>query len=102
MKEEDPLKVYKNIDKRLGEGASGIVYKGTDRKTNEVIALKVAPASDLKNLKNELALQRMCNHKNIVNILDCYLWNNKLWVGDVELWLFQWRIFNEGFSMFDF
>ena len=82
IREEDPLKVYVNINQRLGEGASGTVYKGTDSITGERIALKVAPASDLKNLKNELALQRMCNQQNIVSIRDCYLWNDKLWVGE--------------------
>ncbi|KAK8829935.1 hypothetical protein WA577_001326 [Blastocystis sp. JDR] len=80
IREEDPLKVYVNINQRLGEGASGTVYKGTDSITGERIALKVAPASDLKNLKNELALQRMCNQQNIVSIRDCYLWNDKLWI----------------------
>ncbi|KAK8791560.1 hypothetical protein WA588_001565 [Blastocystis sp. NMH] len=80
IREEDPLKVYVNINKRLGEGASGTVYKGTDAKTKERIALKVAPASDIKNLKNELALQRMCHHENIVALRDCFLWNDKLWI----------------------
>ena len=80
IREEDPLEVYVKIDQRLGEGASGTVYKGTDSVTGERIALKVAPASDLKNLKNELALQRMCHHENIVSIRDCYLWKDKLWV----------------------
>lgn len=69
-----------NINQRLGEGASGTVYKGTDSVTGERIALKVAPASDLKNLRNELALQRMCHHESIVALRDCYLWNDKLWV----------------------
>ena len=83
--------MFVNINKRLGEGASGTVYelrrgimfryKGTDAKTKERIALKVAPASDIKNLKNELALQRMCHHENIVALRDCFLWNDKLWVG---------------------
>lgn len=56
------------------------MYKGTDSQTKERVAIKVAPASDLKNLKNELALQRMCHHENIVALKDCYLWNDKLWV----------------------
>lgn len=80
MKEQDPLKVYKNINQRLGEGASALVYKGTDSTTGERIALKVANASDLKNLRNELALQRLCHHENIVSLKECYLWNEKLWV----------------------
>ena len=80
LKEQDPLKVYKNINQRLGEGASALVYKGTDVTTGEGIALKVASASDLKNLRNELALHRMCHHENIVSLKDCYLWNEKIWV----------------------
>ena len=55
-------------------------YKGTDSATGELIALKVAPASDLKHLKNEFALQRMCHHENIVALRDCFLWKDNLWV----------------------
>ncbi|KAK8796018.1 hypothetical protein WA171_003982 [Blastocystis sp. BT1] len=80
LRREDPMKVYVNINKRLGEGASGKVYKGTDSITGELIALKVAPASDLKHLRNEFALQRMCHHENIVALRDCFLWNDNLWI----------------------
>lgn len=55
-------------------------YKGTNLTTGECVALKVSPASDLQNLKNELALQRLCSHENIVALRDCFLWNNKLWI----------------------
>ena len=44
------------------------------------MALKVSPASDLQNLKNELAMQRLCNHKNLVGLRDCFLWDNRLWI----------------------
>ena len=55
-------------------------YKGTNLTTGECVALKVSPASDLQNLKNELALQRLCSHENIVALRDCFLWNNRLWI----------------------
>ena len=55
-------------------------YKGTSTETGERVALKVSPASDLQNLKNELAMQRLCNHPNLVGLRDCFLWNNQLWI----------------------
>lgn len=87
---EDPFEFYHGINQRIGEGASGIVYarsmcvrgsyKGTSTETGERVALKVSPASDLQNLKNELAMQRLCNHPNLVGLRDCFLWNNRLWI----------------------
>lgn len=77
---EDPFEFYHGINQRIGEGASGIVYKGTSTATGERVALKVSPASDLQNLKNELAMQRLCNHPNLVGLRDCFLWNNRLWI----------------------
>lgn len=44
------------------------------------MALKVSPASDLQNLKNELAMQRLCNHPNLVGLRDCFLWKDRLWI----------------------
>lgn len=79
IKQENPMEYYTNVSQRLGEGASGTVYKATDKQGNKV-AIKVCAASDLANLKNELALQRMCKHKGIVSLIDSYLHNDQLWI----------------------
>jgi serine/threonine protein kinase len=54
---------------KLGEGASGQVFSGIDRETGRAVAIKVAPASDLSNLKVEIALQKMSSHPNVVRTL---------------------------------
>ena len=37
-------KIEKNSGGNLGEGTYGIVYKAKDKKTGEILALKVSPA----------------------------------------------------------
>lgn len=43
-------------------------------------AIKVASALELDNLKNEISLQSMSRHPNIVEYRETYLHINKLWV----------------------
>ncbi|KAK8799688.1 hypothetical protein WA158_006236 [Blastocystis sp. Blastoise] len=80
MRYDDPMKIFRGINQRLGEGASGAVYKATDPRDGKKVAIKVCPASDLDNLKNELALQRMSKHPNIVTLHECYLYRDQLWI----------------------
>ncbi len=61
----DPTSIFSGLIK-LGEGASGQVFSGVDRTTGHTVAIKVAPASDLSNLKMEIALQKMSTHPNVV------------------------------------
>lgn len=75
----DPVMMFSDM-KKLGEGASGQVYLGTDRRTGEKVAIKVAPASDLANLKQEIALQKMSTHPCIVSYKETYLSKEQLWV----------------------
>jgi len=75
----DPVPLFADL-KKLGEGASGQVYLGTDRRTGEKVAIKVAPASDLANLKQEIALQKMSSHPCIVSYQETFLSRDQLWV----------------------
>ena len=43
-------------------------------------AMKCAPLSDLENLKNEIAMQTMSSHPNIVQYLESFAWKGKLWI----------------------
>lgn len=62
--------------KKLGQGASGVVYSATNVKTNEKIALKIAAINELSDLTNEMGLQSMCKHANIVSIYDAYIYGS--------------------------
>uniref|UniRef100_A0A7R9U9U8 non-specific serine/threonine protein kinase n=1 Tax=Pinguiococcus pyrenoidosus TaxID=172671 RepID=A0A7R9U9U8_9STRA len=72
IKREDPEETYKLI-KKLGQGASGKVYEGIHRETEEHWALKMAPIDELKDLMNEIGLQSMTGHPNIVTFKEAYV-----------------------------
>ncbi|MCJ1262724.1 signal transducing kinase of the PAK [Lobaria immixta] len=78
----DPMKKYKNLNK-IGQGASGGVYKATDVATNHCVAIKQMnleqqPKKDL--IINEILVMKDSKHKNIVNFLDSFLRQGDLWV----------------------
>ena len=66
--------------KKLGEGASGTVYLGSDRRTGQKVAIKMAPVTDLANLKTEIAIQKLSAHPSIVSYIETYVHKEQLWV----------------------
>lgn len=56
------------------------MYVATDRRSERQVAIKVATALDLDNLKNEISMQNMSRHPNIVEYIETYLHSGKLWV----------------------
>lgn len=75
----DPNKIYKKI-KKLGEGASGVVYSVIHRKTKEKLAVKITSALDLDAIKTEISMQQMSKHPNIVSYIETYLWEENIWL----------------------
>lgn len=69
----DNYKTYYGGLKKLGQGASGIVYSATHRETGRKVALKVAPKNELAELTNEIGLQCLSKHPNIVEFIEAYL-----------------------------
>ncbi|TFJ87752.1 hypothetical protein NSK_001102 [Nannochloropsis salina CCMP1776] len=69
---DDPRQYFSDL-KRLGQGASGTVYAATDRRTGERRALKIAPVSELADLTNEIGLQSMSDHPNVVRIYEAFV-----------------------------
>ncbi len=61
----DPHTLYETLSGKLGEGASGVVLLGVEKATGRKVAIKVAPATDLANLKNETALLALSQHPDI-------------------------------------
>ncbi len=62
--------------KKLGQGASGVVYSATNIATSEKVALKIAATNELADLTNEMGLQSMSKHPNIVSIYDAYIYGS--------------------------
>ena len=75
----DPNAYFESL-KKLGEGASGTVYLATDRRTGAKVAIKMAPATDLANLKTEIAIQKLSAHPSVVSYIETYLCKDQLWV----------------------
>lgn len=75
----DPSKVLKK-EKKLGEGAGGVVYVCTDLRNNTKCAVKVAPMSDLENVKNEIAMHALSKHENIVQYIETFAHDDSLWI----------------------
>lgn len=71
IKKEDYKSNYKNF-KKLGQGASGTVYSAIDKQSNRKVALKLCPIAELKDLANEIGLQSMSKHPNIVECIEAY------------------------------
>ena len=92
----DPNTVYTNFQK-IGQGASGGVFTATLFSTQSpgvVVDVKNDSISNLVAIKqmnldqqpkkelilNEILVMKESKHKNIVNYIDSFLWNNDLWV----------------------
>ncbi len=64
------------IEKKIGEGGFGIVYRGFDTKLKRPVAIKILPPTSFKEsfrkrfLRESEALAKL-NHPNIVTVFDC-------------------------------
>lgn len=78
----DPTKRYISLEK-IGQGASGVVYTGTDCLTGQTVALKqmnlkMQPKKEF--IINEIIVMKENKHPNIVNYVDSFLKDSELWV----------------------
>jgi serine/threonine protein kinase len=71
LKKESYKKHYTGM-RKLGQGASGVVYSATDKRTGRKVALKIAPVNELADLVNEIGLQSLSAHPNIVEYIESY------------------------------
>lgn len=79
IRTDDPKKVYR-LRKKLGEGAGGEVFVAEERATGETCAIKLSPLSDLENMKNEIGMQSMSKHANVVEYRCSYIHDDKIWI----------------------
>jgi len=82
LDEGDPSELFINLEK-VGEGASGTVYKGIIKATGKVTAIKVINLDGnekLENIENEIAMLKLSKHENVVEHWGTYLKDEQLWV----------------------
>ncbi|KAJ2800739.1 Protein kinase, partial [Coemansia helicoidea] len=80
---DDPKALYKKV-RKIGQGASGNVYKAQSTKSGEMVAIKQMDLSKQPRkelLVNEILVMKESRHKNIVNFIEAFLLNSAdLWV----------------------
>jgi serine/threonine protein kinase len=76
---DNPNKFYKKV-RKLGEGASGIVYSVIHKRTKKQYAVKITSSADLEAIKTEISIQNMSKHPNIVSYEETYLWDDRVWL----------------------
>lgn len=81
VKHENPMKHFCSVTK-IGEGTFGEVFVGTDRRTLEKVAIKKMDLHDNyeEDLISEIEMLQVCQHSNIVKLIDSYKWGDDLWV----------------------
>ena len=79
---EDPNKIYKDISKKIGEGAAGSVFLATNSRTGQQVAVKkmTLNGESLKLLITEINIMKTSHHPNIVDYYDSYIVEDQLWV----------------------
>ncbi|KAJ1734865.1 Protein kinase [Coemansia biformis] len=80
---DDPKELYSKV-RKIGQGASGNVYKARSIKSGEMVAIKQMDLSKQPRkelLVNEILVMKESRHKNIVNFIEAFLLNSSdLWV----------------------
>ena len=64
----------------LGQGAFGIVYKGTDRKENTIAAKRIDGNAHPRILTQDLDRFQQLDHQNVMKILDVEKTENIVWM----------------------
>lgn len=82
IKYENPELYFSNLT-LLGEGATGKVYSCTDMRTKKKVAVKMSVISEvtpLDMLFNEIALQKLSKHPNVVSSYETYACRNRVFL----------------------
>jgi len=77
IKPQNPITEFTNFE-MLGRGASGIVYAATHISTGIKYALKLVSIEEYNELVNEIGIQLLSKHPNIVNVIETLTTNTEV------------------------
>uniref|UniRef100_S4RZ30 non-specific serine/threonine protein kinase n=1 Tax=Petromyzon marinus TaxID=7757 RepID=S4RZ30_PETMA len=78
----DPAELWSVIGE-LGDGAFGKVYKAQNKESGVLAAAKVIETKSEEELEDymvEIEILALCDHPNIVGLLNAFYYENKLWI----------------------
>ncbi|KAK2815573.1 hypothetical protein Q5P01_026040 [Channa striata] len=81
-RDENPEEIWEIIGE-LGDGAFGKVFKAQNKQTGVLAAAKVIDTKTEEELEDymvEIDILASCEHQNIVQLLDAFYYEGKLWI----------------------
>jgi len=82
MVQDDPNTTFE-LGPKMGEGSYGSVYRATNRKTNETVAIKIVELSDTEydEIKQEINIMKQIQkHPNIAHYYGSFLFDESIWI----------------------
>ncbi|RHY10321.1 hypothetical protein DYB36_001690, partial [Aphanomyces astaci] len=69
---------------KVGDGAFGEVFKGIDRRTNEICAIKIvdleAAEDEIDDVQKEIAVLSQCSCAQLTKYMGSFIVGTKLWI----------------------
>ncbi|KAJ4944933.1 hypothetical protein JOQ06_013472 [Pogonophryne albipinna] len=97
-RDENPEEIW-DIIGELGDGAFGKVFKAQNKQTGILAAAKVIDTKTEEELEDymvEIDILASCDHENIVQLLDAFYFESKLWMkGSIPHYPTTWEILIE-------